>query len=239
MLVLGLSGASQAFTPQLYVQLNSSQQAGAFHTTGGIVSGAFTATGTVILGGAGNSVTASSNTSLSGAIFYANNGGEALSAPVTIGVSSTNSCGYLKGLVVQIQNYNTTVASATTVGANYAKAGLSGSFTPLCATDKLRITASGEEIDSNFAALDCQLTVYRNPGASQVDLAPVSGKGLCYFGDGGVAGFGTSCFMQAYDSPGSISATTYNVMHKFGAGSGTCTFTMHGVSTLNVEEIAQ
>lgn len=160
----------------------------------------------------------------------------------TVGKSSTNACGYIIGSVVQISSFVVTTTTSTTT-TKYAKTTLTRQITPKCASDIIRLSSTVSLTNSSISTCDCSVTIYRNPDGAFSDMSPNT-SGSIYFGDGGSAIQIEGTFpLQFYDLPATTSATTYTVMVKIAAGSGTCTVSGNsankGGSRLIVEEIAE
>lgn len=175
--LLFLSTAAHAFNPIRYVQISTNtfpQQRGGVYIASATVSTYFASTGPVTLGGAGNSVTISSNAILSGATFYQNATSQITTLSVSTITPTVGIVGATDGSSGPDADYGAYISSASQSAINFPSSGVSadlGSFS---------LTAGDWDLD--FGAR------YTANGATTTDFlvgfGTVAGNSLTGFLDG-------------------------------------------------------
>lgn len=155
----------------------------------------------------------------------------------TIGKSATNSCGYLKGSIVQVLQSSNTVSTSTT-GNTYVTTNLSKAITPLCNTDLVLVSVSGTIQISNPSANEVMASLFRG----STDLYPGSGiqQGFAVLGNGGVSSqISVPAGTTNMDNPATTSATTYAVKVKCNTASvQTCLWGAEAIQYISLAEVA-
>jgi hypothetical protein len=120
--------------------------------------------------------------------------------------STTNSCGYLIGSVVNVVSFTTVTDSATTV-SNFIPTNVTASIAPKCATDAIFVTTYGA-----FGIEQKLVEGYATIERGTTNLMGTSGGAVAYNQTDTLAV--TNVSMKVYDHPATTSSTAYTVYIK-------------------------
>ena len=154
-----------------------------------------------------------------------------IAAGETLDLKSQGTVTMPAGAVLQVVQYRTSSASATT-STSYVSTGFTGTITPSSTSSKILITGTAI-VRNGSSSGNYQHTIYRG----STNLAPVAARGLAQVTNFGDEGDAVPTLMYL-DSPNTTSQITYTWQHKSENGN-TCTFAIDSsYAQLTLMEIA-